>query len=83
MQGVSIIGAIIIGLVAGWIAEHVTGRRGGLLGSLVVGLIGSFLGAFIAGLLGIHFAGFWGSLIVATAGAIVLLLLWGAVRRRA
>jgi uncharacterized membrane protein YeaQ/YmgE (transglycosylase-associated protein family) len=83
MHGVGIIGAIIIGILAGWIAEHLTGNRGGLLGSLVVGLIGSFIGAFIAGALGINFAGFWGSLIVSIIGAVLLLLIWSAVRRRA
>jgi uncharacterized membrane protein YeaQ/YmgE (transglycosylase-associated protein family) len=83
MHGVSILGAIIIGIVAGWIAEQVTGRRGGLITNLVVGLVGAFLGAFLAGMLGIGFAGFWGSLIVSTVGAIVLLLLVSLVRRRA
>ena len=31
MDGVGIIGAIIIGIIAGWIAEQVTGREHGLL----------------------------------------------------
>jgi uncharacterized membrane protein YeaQ/YmgE (transglycosylase-associated protein family) len=83
MNGVGIIGAIIIGIIAGWIAEQVTGRRGGLLTNLIVGLVGSFLGAFLANVLNINFAGFWGSLIVSTIGAILLLLILGLVRRRA
>ncbi len=83
MHDVSILGAIIIGILAGWIAEQVTGRRGGLLTNLIVGLVGAFLGAFLASVLGIGFAGFWGSLAVSTVGAIVLLLLVGLVRRRA
>ncbi len=82
MHGVGIIGAIIIGVVAGWIADMVTGRRYGLLTTLVVGLVGSFLGAFVASVLNIGFAGFWSSLIVSTVGAILLLLLLGLVRRR-
>lgn len=83
MQGVGIIGAIIIGLLAGWIADMVTGRRHGLLTTLVIGLVGSFLGAFIANVLNISFAGFWGSLIVSAVGAILLLALLALVRRRA
>ena len=83
MNGVGIIGAIIIGIAAGWIAEQVTGRRHGLLMNLIVGLVGAFLGAFLAGVLGFTFAGFWSSLVVSTLGAIVLLALFGLVRGRA
>lgn len=83
MNGVGLIGAIVIGILAGWIAEQATGRRHGLLTNLIVGLVGAFLGAFLANVLNINFYGFWGSLIISTIGAIVLLLLLGVVRRRA
>jgi uncharacterized membrane protein YeaQ/YmgE (transglycosylase-associated protein family) len=82
MNEVSILGAIIIGIAAGWIAEQVMGRRHGLLTNLLVGIVGAFLGAFIAGALGIAFAGFWGSLLVSAIGAIVLLWLVSLIRRR-
>ena len=74
MNEVSIIGAIVIGILAGWIAEQIMGREHGLLTNLVVGVVGAFLGAFIASLLGVGFAGFWCSLVVSTIGAIVLLV---------
>lgn len=83
MNEVSILAAIIIGVLAGWIAEQVMGRKHGLLTNLVVGVVGAFLGAFIAGMLGIGFAGFWGSLAVSAVGAILLLAILGAMRRRA
>lgn len=82
MNEVSIIGAIIIGILAGWIAEQVMGRRHGLLTNLVVGVVGAFLGAFLANAMGIAFAGFWGSLIVSAIGAILLLAILGMFRRR-
>ena len=82
MNEVSILGAIVIGIFAGWIAEQVMGRKHGLLTNLIVGVVGAFLGAFIAGALGIGFAGFWGSLIVSAIGAIVLLALLGLIKRR-
>ena len=44
MNGVGLIGAIIIGIFAGWIAEKVMNRRHGLLTNLVVGLIGALIG---------------------------------------
>ncbi|HYD71809.1 MAG TPA: GlsB/YeaQ/YmgE family stress response membrane protein [Candidatus Binatia bacterium] len=82
MNGVGILGAIIIGIVAGWIAEQIMGRSHGLLTNLIVGVVGALLGGFLAGALGFEFAGFWGSLLVATIGAIVLLAILGMFRRR-
>ena len=55
MNGVGIIGAIIIGIFAGWLAEKIMKRNHGLLTNLVVGIVGALLGAFLAGLLGISF----------------------------
>jgi uncharacterized membrane protein YeaQ/YmgE (transglycosylase-associated protein family) len=82
MSGVGIIGAIIIGIFAGWIAEQIMSRKHGLLTNLIVGLIGSFLGAFLANVLGIHWGGWIGSLVISTIGAIVLLFLLGLFKRR-
>ncbi len=82
MNEVSIIGAIVIGILAGWIAEQVMGREHGLITNLVVGVVGAFLGAFVASALGIGFAGFWGSLLVSTIGAILLLFIVGMFRPR-
>ena len=82
MNEVSIIAAVVIGILAGWIAEQVMGREHGLITNLIVGIVGAFLGAFIASALNIGFAGFWGSLLVSTVGAIVLLALVGMFRGR-
>jgi uncharacterized membrane protein YeaQ/YmgE (transglycosylase-associated protein family) len=82
MNEVSILGAIVIGIIAGWIAEQVMGRSHGLITNLIVGIVGAFLGALIASAMGIAFAGFWGSLLVSTIGAIVLLFIVGMFRRR-
>ncbi len=82
MNEVSIIAAVVIGILAGWIAEQVMGREHGLITNLIVGVVGAFLGAFIASALNIGFAGFWGSLLVSTVGAILLLALVGMFRGR-
>ena len=81
MPGVGWLGMIIIGIIAGWIAEKVTRSNHGLLTNLLVGIVGALLGGFLAGLLNIGFAGFWGVLIVATVGAIILLFILQAIRR--
>jgi uncharacterized membrane protein YeaQ/YmgE (transglycosylase-associated protein family) len=68
-----IIGWIIIGLLAGWIAGHLTRGRGfGCIVDIILGLIGSVIGGWIFTKLGIELWGFWGSLLGATVGAIVL-----------
>lgn len=82
MNEVSIIAAIVIGILAGWIAEQVMGRQHGLITNLIVGVAGAFLGAIVAGMLGIGFAGFWGSLVVSSVGAILLLAIVGMFNRR-
>jgi uncharacterized membrane protein YeaQ/YmgE (transglycosylase-associated protein family) len=82
MSGVGIIGAIIIGIIAGWLAEKIMKRDHGLLTNLIVGIVGAFLGAFVVGLMDIEFGGFLGSLLVSTAGAVLLLFLLGLIQRR-
>ena len=81
MPGVGWLGMIIIGIIAGWIAEKVTRSNHGLLTNLLVGIVGALLGGFLAGLLGIAFGGFLGVLIIATVGAIILLFILQAIRR--
>jgi uncharacterized membrane protein YeaQ/YmgE (transglycosylase-associated protein family) len=81
-SGVGIIGWIIIGIIAGWIAEKVLKRNDGLLTNLIVGVVGAVLGGFLAGMLGLAAYGFLGSLVVASLGAILLLVILGALRRR-
>ncbi len=82
-----IIGWIIIGALAGWIASMITGnnrRMGGGM-NILVGIIGGFVGGLVMNLLGgFGVTGFnlW-SLLVAILGAIILLLIVNAVKRRA
>jgi uncharacterized membrane protein YeaQ/YmgE (transglycosylase-associated protein family) len=83
MSGVGLIGAIIIGVLAGWLAEKIMKRNHGLLTNLVVGLAGALIGGFLAHTLGWDFAGFWASLLVSLAGAVVLLAILGALKRKA
>ena len=49
--GVGFLGMIIIGILAGWIAEKVTASDHGLLTNLLVGIAGSFLGGWLAQLI--------------------------------
>lgn len=83
MNGVGIFGAIIIGIIAGWIAERVFNRNHGLLKNLIVGLVGSLIGGALVRSFDIAARpGFVASLVVSTIGAIVLLFLLGLFDRR-
>ena len=82
MSGIGILTAIVVGIMAGWIAEQVMHREHGLVTNLIVGILGALFGGFIASMLGVGFTGFWGSLIVSTLGAIALLAIVNMMRRR-
>ena len=48
MPGVGFFGMLIIGILAGYIAEKVTASDQGLLTNLLVGIAGSFVGGSLA-----------------------------------
>lgn len=73
---------LIVGLLAGFIAEKVMGRDHGLLKNLVVGVIGAYVGGALAAAFGIAFFGFIGHLVVATVGAIIVLWLFALLAGR-
>jgi len=79
---VGFFGMIIIGVIAGWIAEKVTASDHGLLTNLLVGIAGSFVGGTLAGLMNLQFEGWLGTLLVAAVGAVFVLWLWRFVTSR-
>jgi uncharacterized membrane protein YeaQ/YmgE (transglycosylase-associated protein family) len=70
----SLLGWILIGLLAGWLAGKIARGRGfGCIGDIVLGLIGSVIGGWIFTKLGIvHANTFLFSLAAATLGAVLL-----------
>ena len=83
MQVEGLLLMLAIGLVAGWLAHLIAGGRGSLVGNLVVGLLGSIVGGFLANYFGIGFYGIVGNIVVSTVGALILLAIFGMVRRNA
>jgi len=68
-----LLGWIIIGLIAGWLAGVVGRGRGfGCLADIILGLIGAIVGGWIFTKLGIMAGGVLGSLAAAFVGAVVL-----------
>lgn len=73
---------LIIGLIAGWLAGKLMRGAGyGLIGDLILGVIGAFVGGWLLGGLGFFATGLIGSLITATIGAVVLVLLVRLIKR--
>ena len=69
----SLLGWLLIGLIAGWLAGKVTRGVGfGCLADVLLGLIGALLGGWLFVKLGIFGGGFLYSLAAATVGAVLL-----------
>jgi uncharacterized membrane protein YeaQ/YmgE (transglycosylase-associated protein family) len=79
----SIIITLIVGAIAGWLAGQIVRGFGfGLLWNIVIGIVGAFIGVWLLTTLHVvPFAGFLGSIINATVGAVVLLVIIGFIRR--
>ena len=75
----------IVGIVAGFLAGVIVKGYGlGLIGNLIVGVIGAFLAGWLLPTLGVSFSvvnPLVTSIVYATIGAVVLLLLIGLFRR--
>lgn len=83
MEGVGWIMAIIIGALAGWIAERVMKSDHGLVMNIVLGIVGAVVGNFILMLIfGATMGGLIGQLIVAVIGACLLIAIGRAIRGR-
>ena len=83
MEGVGWIMAIIIGALAGWIAERVMKSNQGLLMNIILGIVGAVVGNFILMLIfGAAMGGLVGQLIVAVIGACLLIAIGRAIRGR-
>jgi uncharacterized membrane protein YeaQ/YmgE (transglycosylase-associated protein family) len=82
---VGIIWTIIIGFVAGIIAKFVTPgdtEPSGFILTTLLGVVGAFVATWLGQSLGWYTAGQGAGLVGAVVGAVIILLIWGAVSRR-
>jgi len=81
----SVLAWIVLGLIAGFIASNILNRSGqGLLLDIVLGIVGAVVGGFLfsaIGATGITGFNLW-SILVAIAGAVVMLWIYHAVAGR-
>jgi uncharacterized membrane protein YeaQ/YmgE (transglycosylase-associated protein family) len=79
----SIIIMLVVGAIAGWLAGQIVRGFGfGLIWNIVIGIVGAVVGVFLLTHLGfVPFAGFIGSIVNATIGAVILLVIIGFIKR--
>jgi len=80
-----IISWIVLGAIAGFLANMVVGGREGLIGTIILGILGAVLGGYVAASI-FHKGDVTGvnieSIVIAALGAIVVLLVWRALTRK-
>jgi uncharacterized membrane protein YeaQ/YmgE (transglycosylase-associated protein family) len=82
----SILAWIILGLISGFIGSKIVNKRGeGMILDIVLGIVGAFVGGWLFSMFGA--GGVTGlniySMLVAVVGAIVVLVVYHAIRRTA
>jgi uncharacterized membrane protein YeaQ/YmgE (transglycosylase-associated protein family) len=78
--GMGFFAMLVIGFLAGWLAEKITQSDHGIITNILVGIAGSFVGGKLAELLNTPVHGFFRTLIAATIGAVLVLWAWRQVR---
>jgi uncharacterized membrane protein YeaQ/YmgE (transglycosylase-associated protein family) len=75
---------IILGLIAGWVASKIVNKKGeGVLLDIILGVVGALFGGWVfskvgqSGVTGLNFY----SVLVAVIGAVILLVIYHAIRR--
>ncbi|MCD7060985.1 GlsB/YeaQ/YmgE family stress response membrane protein [Pelagibacterium xiamenense] len=83
MEGIGWIGAIIIGGIAGWIAEQIMKSDHNLIVNILLGIAGAVvLNALLFFIVGGTLGGIIGQLIIAVIGACLLIWIYRLVKSR-
>ena len=73
--------AILVGLIAGWLAGQVMKGGGyGIIVDILLGLVGGVIGGWLFTALGISAGGVIGEVIVAFVGAVILVAITRALK---
>jgi uncharacterized membrane protein YeaQ/YmgE (transglycosylase-associated protein family) len=75
---------VVIGAVAGFLANAVVKSGYGLGGDIIIGVVGAFIGGLLFRSMHWHapFAGIAGTIVIAFVGAVILLVVLRMVRSR-
>jgi uncharacterized membrane protein YeaQ/YmgE (transglycosylase-associated protein family) len=77
---------LVVGLIAGLLAKFIMPGKdpGGIIVTILLGIVGGFLGGYIASKLGIGSVSAVDlvSILISTGGAILILLIYRAIRKK-
>ena len=83
-QQIGWIAAIIVGGIAGWLAEQFMKSQMGILMNILLGIVGAAVASWLFGLIGVRLGPGWlGYLIAGFIGAVILIFIGRAIRQRA
>jgi len=81
---VGIVSWVVLGAIAGFLANLIVGGREGLIGTIILGIVGAVIGGYIAASV-FHKGDVTGvnveSIVIAVLGAILVLFVWRALTR--
>ena len=82
---VNLLLTLLFGAIAGWLAGFfIVKDKGGLVWNIIIGLLGGVVGGWLLGLIGAD-GSFWsrwyGQIICAVSGAVVLLWVWNMIKK--
>lgn len=80
--GVGFFSMLLIGAIAGWIAERITDSDHSIFTNILVGIAGSFVAGILANVLNIPVFGFFRTLVAATIGAVLILFVWHRLQQQ-
>jgi uncharacterized membrane protein YeaQ/YmgE (transglycosylase-associated protein family) len=70
--------ALVVGIIAGWLASLVVGGPSSIIGYLITGIIGAFVGSFVFGAAGWKLnlgSELVDSIVISAVGAIIVVIL--------
>jgi uncharacterized membrane protein YeaQ/YmgE (transglycosylase-associated protein family) len=76
------IAAIIIGGLAGWLAEMFMKSGTGILMNIILGIVGAALANWLLSMFGVALGGWIGYLVAGFIGACIIIAIWRAIRGR-
>ena len=79
----SIIAALVIGAITGWLAGLIVRGAGfGLIGNIVIGMIGALVASWLLPQLGVSLGGSaFRDIVNATIGAVIILIILSMIKR--
>lgn len=81
----NIIITLLIGAVAGWLSGFFVKKdKGGIIWNIIIGLLGGFVGGWLLGKIGAggaFWAQWYGQIVCAVIGAVVLLAIWNILKK--